>query len=103
MPHDRSRRTGRVARFTRVRGGLTGGTYRCHACGKLTRETGEGESGLELCLTCFTEGGLENEHSDGGHEDQFFEECPTCREEKARRDSAAEQQPDGSVKGSTDE
>ncbi len=28
-------------------------TYKCHRCGKLTRETGENESAYNLCLDCF--------------------------------------------------
>ena len=29
------------------------GCYTCHDCGKLTRETGDGESNCELCRNCF--------------------------------------------------
>lgn len=40
------------------------GTYKCDECGKLTRETGEGESLVRLCLRCYTLGGLENSLAD---------------------------------------
>ena len=39
-------------------------TYICGCCNKRTRETGWGESDLKLCIKCYCEGGLENEHSD---------------------------------------
>jgi hypothetical protein len=39
-------------------------TYICGACDKRTRETGWGESDLDLCLKCYCEAGLENEHFD---------------------------------------
>ena len=29
------------------------GCYTCRDCGKLTRETGDGESNCELCKNCF--------------------------------------------------
>lgn len=56
------------------------GCYTCRACSKQTRETGEGESGCELCLKCYNEAGLENDHSDSGHF-ELYEGCPTCRAE----------------------
>ena len=59
------------------------GAYRCCECGKLTRETGNGESQFGLCLNCKNEAELENEHSDGGHE-IYHEDCPICREEKPK-------------------
>ena len=40
-------------------------TYTCNACGKLTRETGDGESRVGLCLYCWTKAGLDNELADG--------------------------------------
>ena len=57
------------------------GVYTCRNCNKTTRETGEGEAGLELCANCFYEGGLENEHYDGYHnaeEDGPNADCPLC-------------------------
>ena len=44
------------------------GAYTCVNCGKMTRETGEGESDLRLCLACFTQAGIENEMSDRAHD-----------------------------------
>lgn len=41
------------------------GRYKCRSCGKMTRETGEGESDIELCLKCFNDAGDENEKNDG--------------------------------------
>lgn len=41
------------------------GTYKCQCCGKLTRETGDGESDYELCAKCNFEGLMENSISDG--------------------------------------
>lgn len=56
-------------------------TYTCRSCGKLTRETGHCESGVELCAACYDEAGWENEHQDGGHaEGSRPDVCPMCRE-----------------------
>ncbi len=66
-----------------------GSTYICGCCNKNTRETGYGESDLQLCKKCYVEGGLENEHSDNGgaHENVEVKNgiayendvaCPTC-------------------------
>lgn len=41
------------------------GVYTCRACGKQTRETGDGESRVGLCLYCWTKAGLDNELADG--------------------------------------
>jgi hypothetical protein len=35
-------------------------TYNCRYCGKLTRETGLGESDIRACAYCYEEGDLEN-------------------------------------------
>ena len=64
------------------------GAYKCIECGKLTRETGEGESQAQLCLNCWEEGGLINEHSDGYHI-EYNENCPDCREEKQAKDDGS--------------
>lgn len=40
------------------------GAYKCGSCGKTTRETGQGESSVELCAQCYFEGGQENLHTD---------------------------------------
>jgi len=42
------------------------GCYVCKVCKKKTRETGDGESGCEMCLRCFLMSGFENTISDGG-------------------------------------
>lgn len=59
------------------------GTYICDSCGKRTRETGEGESSVKLCLKCFNEASLENEHLDGFHKSNPVKGCPLCNENKA--------------------
>jgi hypothetical protein len=48
--------------------------YRCDECGKLTRETGEGESYVRLCLDCYNLGGLENSLADGNITQKEFDE-----------------------------
>jgi hypothetical protein len=46
--------------------------YPCGVCGKLTRETGGGESEVGLCAFCNEEGMLENARNDGHiTEDQY--------------------------------
>jgi hypothetical protein len=40
--------------------------YKCHACGKLTRDTGHDEGTLELCKRCLFEAYVENALSDYG-------------------------------------
>lgn len=57
------------------------GAYKCRCCGKTTRETGNGESSVQLCKQCYYEGGLENEHSDGYHDDAPHVDCPICKRE----------------------
>lgn len=74
-------KSGRIRGFDRTNPFGCKTTYICSSCGKRTRETGESESGVGLCLKCFTEAGLENEHSDYGHK-EFDENCPTCRWER---------------------
>lgn len=54
------------------------GVYICRICGKQTRETGEGESDVRLCVDCWDSAGQENCHSDDGHEGSF-EDCPICK------------------------
>lgn len=59
-----------VRTFTR-----TGKTvYTCVECGKQTRETGNGESGLELCAFCYDLAGWENSLSDGHIDEAGFNE-----------------------------
>ncbi len=45
------------------------GAYFCAACKRLTRETGEGESGVGLCVHCYEVAGIENEIEDGYYND----------------------------------
>ncbi len=40
--------------------------YTCGSCGIRTRETGEGESGCELCADCFYLCGEDNHYNDNG-------------------------------------
>lgn len=40
------------------------GAYKCSECGKLTRETGEGESDYSYCVGCFLEMQEENQRAD---------------------------------------
>lgn len=54
------------SRFGRGGFGHKGGCYSCKMCGKLTRETGEGESGVEMCLLCYEKSSCENSLSDNG-------------------------------------
>ena len=42
------------------------GCYNCNSCGKRTRETGLGESQVELCRDCLESSELENSISDEG-------------------------------------
>ena len=51
--------------------------YTCDDCGKATRETGYGESGVGLCKACYVWAGFENEHDDQGH-DGDLTECAEC-------------------------
>lgn len=66
--------TRHVARFTASR---QTPTYQCHACKKLTRETGLEESGLDLCRACLTHAYAENAHSDYAHDGEQAA-CPIC-------------------------
>lgn len=44
---------------------------------------GAGEDFRYVCVTCYDQSGLENEHEDGGHEDTPNNDCPTCNEQAA--------------------
>ena len=68
-------------KVSKFQGGRKGAVYKCADCGKMTRETGDGESGCSLCAKCYYEGGLVNEHSDDGH-DVYNPDCPTCQATK---------------------
>lgn len=41
------------------------GVYRCVECGDMTRETGLGESSVQMCKYCYQIGELENQLLDG--------------------------------------
>lgn len=56
------------------------GVYVCLGCGKRTRETGSSESNVELCIDCYDDAGMENEHDDGHHDDNPHSDCRWCRE-----------------------
>lgn len=58
-------KTGDVNRFGRSMSGGSG-AYKCEGCGKTTRETGLGESGVQLCKACYAEAQIENVGSDHG-------------------------------------
>jgi hypothetical protein len=64
------------ARVSRFQQGST--TYTCRSCGKLTRETGAGESDFELCLRCDDAALMENSHLDGSHEQTPNPACAMC-------------------------
>lgn len=53
--------------------------YTCAICGKETRETGEGESSLELCKNCYIDSMAENEHND--NHSVPVSGCKFCEEE----------------------
>ena len=54
------------------------GVYVCKMCGKRTRETGEGESGIDMCRACCEYSGAENTHSDCEHDESPEPGCPIC-------------------------
>lgn len=53
-------------------------TYTCKSCGKLTRETGDGEQGVQMCRECFHISSQENSHADN-HSGRMAD-CAECRE-----------------------
>jgi hypothetical protein len=67
----------RVNRFQRS--GWKSPVYQCRLCAKLTRETGEGESDIELCQSCNAMAGQENAHNDDGHPGAF-RDCQACKD-----------------------
>lgn len=54
------------------------GVYTCGWCGKYTRETGSGESKLELCAACMRIAETENAHSDHDHDGNVWD-CEECK------------------------
>ena len=73
----------REAQRDGFKGGQFGAVYTCECCGKRTRVTSDPESQdaklSGICLKCYINGGLENFHSDEGHEGEI-ENCPICKE-----------------------
>ncbi len=61
------------------------GCYVCRECGKRTRETGDCESGVDLCLACYNLAGIENSHCDGYHDEVPDMDCPLCKVERVKR------------------
>lgn len=54
------------------------GCYKCKMCGKLTRETGNQESSVEMCYKCDIDSGQENAHVDGVHDKTPAPGCYIC-------------------------
>lgn len=54
------------------------GCYKCELCKKMTRNTGD-EGGCNLCAKCYKNCGIENMHSDNGH-DGDVEDCKECKD-----------------------
>jgi hypothetical protein len=63
--------------------------YKCLECGKMTRETGDGESSVEMCATCYEICGTENMHSDEGHKCALID-CNECKEKMSQKALAAQ-------------
>lgn len=61
-----------------------GGVITCLVCGRNTRETGEGESSLEMCRFCIKENEWENALSDGDITQEEFDEIVAEIEKKRR-------------------
>lgn len=54
-------------------------TFDCPmACGRKLDPANKDAMGVDLCPTCYDEAGLENEHSDGHHDDEPDPACPAC-------------------------
>lgn len=52
----------------RFRRGFTrgnGGVFKCHCCGRSTRDVDGGNGGVRLCPQCYEAAGIENEILDG--------------------------------------
>lgn len=74
--------------------GKTGGTYVCRCCKRNTRETGEGESDIQLCAYCFLESGIENALSDGAMEQPEFEASIDALQKQYKRGKYAKTEAD---------
>lgn len=71
----RARKIARIKKFI--------GTYNCIVCNKLTRETGDGESSVEMCADCYEWESMQNLHSDDDHAGAM-EECQECMQQMIR-------------------
>lgn len=72
------------------------GCFICRCCGKQTRDTGNDEGSVGLCLACYESAGEDNNHADNhaegawdperGPEPDWLREdraaCPICRGER---------------------
>lgn len=67
-----TRKYGQSSRNSRFQKGS--GSYRCAECGKLTRDTGNGEGALELCKHCMEQATWDNFIADGGDPEEVPEE-----------------------------
>ena len=80
-------------RFTQRR--TNSATYTCDCCGKRTRETGNDESRLDMCLACELEGEIQNMISDYSHKigperiAQFFANLDAAQANTANADTTA--------------
>lgn len=55
-------------------------TFDCPlGCGRKLDPGMKDAMGVDLCPTCYDDAGLENEHSDGLHDDESNPECPDCQ------------------------
>lgn len=50
----------------------------CVGCGKKTTSGIDGAIDLALCRPCYEDSGMENEHSDGHHQDEADPNCRFC-------------------------
>ncbi len=57
------------------------GVYTCRICGKSTRETGQGESSIDLCVDCYLDASQENTHSDNHSRENPDKSCKFCKAE----------------------
>jgi hypothetical protein len=51
----------------------------CRVCGKRTHSSIDGNVGIALCRACYEDAGMENEHSDGHHDDAPHPDCTDCQ------------------------
>lgn len=61
---------------------------KCRDCGKATHSAIDGNIGIELCRDCLEKAELENDHSDGRHENQKHSNCPSCKLEDSKMNNS---------------